>query len=965
MASNYTTKTLPYLDTRPKSGASIPSGEKANAVYIANYLKSQGYTKAGAQAVLANVNRESSFNPAILERGVGGSSDIGGTGGYGLIQWTGQKTADGKLRRRGKLEKAANFNVATRDSLDFQTKYLVSEVAGKAIATTLKTEQDPVAATLDLLFLDIRPGSAIRVKDSIKNGQTPSADDIKRVQRRVDAIWEVQSIVDEVYGDSPLGDNTGSAPTATGTGGSTATTPNSANADTVNAQSNAIQSSTEIPALNQEPIYTKDSFVRNTAQHFKKMLSGFVAFRLKNVEEKDTGVLDNDDLNEFWIPLFVILDIYNQYVSLLDGTTEPQKGSNTPGRKLTQFYTGYQDKDISKKEYEKKCKFLTNEMHFSIDPMVCILPKPLSNITLYDSKGLVVPWTDNWVLSDEQFYAPGLVYKNGFHKNVLEAFERGLIRGSTDDILNILISCQFLQDELDKIVKSSSDSDQNEGNDMVSFMRTVLTACNESMGSINDLDTFYDEKDDLFYVIDRKVTPPLRNFIPTISLTGIRSIVSKLSIESKIGSNIANMISVAAQGTGGHTKDNIAPLLEWNRGLLDRHIIHKAQKNDENGQQVEKRETPEDERLKKWTIAYYAFWEEFNGNSGFWADDGDYDKKAIANIKGYHKEFCQKWVVDKRSKDPNDPVPAPGVIPIELSFTMMGIGGLKIGQAFLVEEGLLPQQYSDNFGFIITGISHNIQDGKWTTDVKTQFYSTRKPTAEEIAYFKEKYGASTKPYKSTSTTGSSTGGGSSAPVVTEGQTVFTSPDLYIPPNGRVTYRSDISKQKRPVPVQKKLMDIMAQAAEECNVKVSITSAGNVPRPQRDTALFAGNGRNNVNSLGSVRHDNGFAADIKIYDSSGQLQNVSEAVTPVALQFFKAIRRLGVHCIGTGNNYMGGVTAHIDICAGNSKTGTIKTNFTAPEKGPVSSWLRQFMKDTRTALNAPSGTAGGQSFKCYD
>ncbi len=74
---------------------------------------------------------------------------------------------------------------------------------------------------------------------------------------------------------------------------------------------------------------------------------------------------------------------------------------------------------------------------------------------------------------------------------------------------------------------------------------------------------------------------------------------------------------------------------------------------------------------------------------------------------------------------------------------MMGIGGLKIGQAFLIEEGLLPNQYSENFGFIITGLSHNIADGKWTTDVKTQFYSTKKPTPEEIAYFKEKYGQET------------------------------------------------------------------------------------------------------------------------------------------------------------------------------------------------------------------------------
>lgn len=948
MASEYTINGLQYLDTTPKSGQTIPSNEKPNAVTICKALKAEGYTKAGAQAVLANIDRESSFDPKALEEKSGTSREIGGKGGYGLIQWTGQK---GGNERRWKLEKAANFDIPTRDSLDFQIRYLVSEKSGKAIGNILKSEENPVIACLEYLFLDVRSGSAIRFKDAVKAGQQPGTDEVKRVQRRVNSIWRVQSVVDEVYGGSIEDYPPGSTPTNT-------PSTDTANPDTVNAQSNATQSSASVRADDRLPIFTKDSFVKNTAQHFKKMLSGFVAFKLKNVEDKGTGTFDNDNLNEYWIPLFVILDIYNQYVSLLDGTQEPQKGSNTPGRKLTQFYTGYQDKNPTNQVYEKKCKFLTNEMHFSIDPMVCILPKPVANIKVYDSKKQVVPWTDNLVLSDTSSYAPGFVYKNGFHKNVLSAFERGLMRGGTDDILNILISCQFLQDELDKIVKSAKDSDQNDANDMVTFMKTVLGACNEAMGGINDLETIYDEQDDMFYIVDRKVTPALRNILPTISLTGIRSIVSNLTIESKISSNIGNMISVAAQGTGGHTKDNIGPLLEWNRGLLDRHIIHKAQKTDPNGDPIENRETAEDKRLKKWTIAYHNFWEEFNGAGSF--EDGDYDRKAVANIKGYHKEWCQRWVVEKRSKSETDPIPAPGVIPIELSFTMMGIGGLKIGQAFLIEEGLLPNQYSENFGFIITGLSHNIADGKWTTDVKTQFYSTKKPTPEEIAYFKEKYGQETAPYQSSSGSGgSSTSGGTTAQVVFEG-----GPDLYIPPNGRVTYRYDIKKQKRPLPVQKQLMDILATAAEECDVNISISSAGNVPRPQRKNSLFTGPGVNKVNSLGSNRHDMGFAADFAIY-YQGKQQNVAESVTPVAMKFFKAIRKLGVQSIGTGPNYMSGTSAHADIAGGNSRTGAIKTNFTAPDKGPVSSWLPQFMATTREPINTPKGTFGGKKLSFSD
>ena len=511
-----------------------------------------------------------------------------------------------------------------------------------------------------------------------------------------------------------------------------------------------------------ENIFTNDSFNPRTGKHFQEHLNKFLAFKLKGIEYKDTGFWDNDDINEYWIPLYCLLDVYNNYVSTIDATQESQKGSKTKGRKLTQFYTGFQDENINTVKYDKKLKYLTNEFHFSIDPIKCILPKIPTATKLVDTEGNVLKWPN-----DKESYPMGVIWKNGFHQNVGKALSTGLMRGESDDILNILLSVEYLQTELSKIVDASKDTDQNEGNDMVSFMRTVLRDMTEAMGGINDLDLFYDEGDDLFYIVDRKVTPALRNFIPTLALTGTKSTISNLNIDSKISSNIGNMVSIAAQGTGGHTKDSIGPLLEWNRGLLDRHIIHKSQKNTVDGEEVtEKREKPEDERLKKWIEDFYDYWEEFNGEK--FADDGDYNKEAVNNIKNYHKEFCQKWVVEKRMHDEESPIPAPGVIPIELSFTTMGIAGLKIGQTFRIEEGILPQNYATNFGYIITGLSHNIADSKWTTDVKTQFYSLVPPTPEEIAYFKEKFGAGTDQYNPPVGQGSSpTAGGTSAPVTVD------------------------------------------------------------------------------------------------------------------------------------------------------------------------------------------------------
>jgi hypothetical protein len=61
--------------------------------------------------------------------------------------------------------------------------------------------------------------------------------------------------------------------------------------------------------------------------------------------------------------------------------------------------------------------------------------------------------------------------------------------------------------------------------------------------------------------------------------------------------------------------------------------------------------------------------------------------------------------------------PPRGVLPFELSFTMQGIAGLKIGQGFLLQEGILPTSVQDNAGFIIKSINHSLSDNTWTTDI--------------------------------------------------------------------------------------------------------------------------------------------------------------------------------------------------------------------------------------------------------
>ena len=61
------------------------------------------------------------------------------------------------------------------------------------------------------------------------------------------------------------------------------------------------------------------------------------------------------------------------------------------------------------------------------------------------------------------------------------------------------------------------------------------------------------------------------------------------------------------------------------------------------------------------------------------------------------------------------------IIPFELEITLDGIGGLVVGQIFTVNKDILPKDYyNKNLGFIITGISHMLQNNDWATTIKTQ-----------------------------------------------------------------------------------------------------------------------------------------------------------------------------------------------------------------------------------------------------
>ena len=100
------------------------------------------------------------------------------------------------------------------------------------------------------------------------------------------------------------------------------------------------------------------------------------------------------------------------------------------------------------------------------------------------------------------------------------------------------------------------------------------------------------------------------------------------------------------------------------------------------------------------------------------------------------------------------------------------------------------------------------------------------------------------------------------------------------------------------PLQASLLRILDTAAEAAGVDVVVFSGGQDAQGQ------------GTRRTGSVRHDNGRAADIYIYSDGQRLRTDRE--DPIVANFIAQAVAAGARGIGAGPGYMGGVGIHVDI-----------------------------------------------------
>ena len=300
--------------------------------------------------------------------------------------------------------------------------------------------------------------------------------------------------------------------------------------------------------------------------------------------------------------------------------------------------------------------------------------------------------------------------------------------GPVDEVLSIYLNIDYILTKLEELAKLENKEDRT----VLIFLNSILKGIQTNLGDINEFHMHYDEDESTYSIVDKKIIPDEKQFskdtddpsLPHsyIDVAGLGTEVSNLNVVSKLSGKLTTMLSIAA-GSSNTSDSDTLNVQRWNTGLRDRHLYEKADKKVANKKEGNKTETDNAEKrgkvFKEKDDEFKAFIDRVNKpTSKFKVDlpESEFEETSTLH-QSVMEQYLNKITVDKK-------INAPGLIPFELSFTMKGISGMKVGQAFKVNEFFLPKRYQKRVAYIITGLDHQVTDNKWVTNVKSQIIFT-------------------------------------------------------------------------------------------------------------------------------------------------------------------------------------------------------------------------------------------------
>lgn len=334
---------------------------------------------------------------------------------------------------------------------------------------------------------------------------------------------------------------------------------------------------------------------------------------------------------------------------------------------------------IPKLPYENKTPFLTFKEHFCLDLNKFILPKPYNEP---DDTNFFIKYASTPVISEMIFNPEG------------------------DDILDILINIQYIKNTYEQVIGSNDATSIN----IYDFVRLILDDMNKEFGLINDFDLHLEE-DITYYIVDRKISPNLKDIDQgTLDLVGLGSFAKNINLNSSLNNQLATYAVISAASIKSDVPIENNAMEQWNSNLKDRIVVNRD---------ASSKPEHSDKDLKNKVLALYGYVGFVNRTFQ------RLPSVSKGSLEASHKAIMSEFVKEEAIRQFENPS---GVIPVELSFELKGLSGLKIGQAFKLEKGILPSSYDNRVGFIITRLSDKVQNNEWSTEVTCVMQNLQKAT---------------------------------------------------------------------------------------------------------------------------------------------------------------------------------------------------------------------------------------------
>ena len=307
----------------------------------------------------------------------------------------------------------------------------------------------------------------------------------------------------------------------------------------------------------------------------------------------------------------------------------------------------------------------------------------------------------------------------------------------------------------------------DEGTSLIDLLTQLCSDISSALGGVNSFEPFIEEETNTIKIIDQTplsgkdlILPKLGKKLPKdttpINLYGYKptenpetkersflgNFVRNYGIKTELTNAFATTVTIGAQARGSVVGENSTALSKLNEGLIDRikpeindsplknanlsleNVIFKIRDSAGNYldpylQALPSEETKLAELDKKFPNAlknYSKFAYNLSNNSK--KPLPYYDDTEIDNYTTVLSNFL-KYLEAKAAITNNQSSGTEGFLPVSIELTLDGISGVKIYNGLNLDTRFLPSNYPETMDFLVTSLSHKIENNVWTTSLGT------------------------------------------------------------------------------------------------------------------------------------------------------------------------------------------------------------------------------------------------------